>query len=334
MLDRVSTAHNYAEWHERAKSSAELKNAEAWRADPESPVYDASLLRKHIEELRRTRDARDPQALIPLLQEFLYRHLGELADPRLYEVTSLGTKHIVEDFYKEALDCIAYLGDPEETGLGVAYTLAGFRRAAHIFGRSALMLSGGGTLGFFHLGVVKVLLEQDILPDVLSGSSMGAIVACAIGVRTDEEIHDLVTNPRQIRTDAIKPLPVDRATPGVAIYDAERLEKIIAHTCGDYTFAEAQARTGRTVNVSVSPTRERQKPRVLCHYTTPNVLMNSAAVASAAIPGVFAPAKLRQRLSDGTVETYASTEKWVDGTMKGTCRCGASAGFTTSITSS
>ena len=42
-------------------------------------------------------------------------------------------------------------------------TLAGFRRAAHIFGRSALMLSGGATLGFSHLGVVKALFEHDLL---------------------------------------------------------------------------------------------------------------------------------------------------------------------------
>ena len=93
-----------------------------------------------------------------------------------------------------------------QTGLEPAFTLAGFRRAAHIFGRSALLLSGGATLGFFHLGVVKALSEQDLLPDVLSGASMGALVACGTGVRTDEEIRALFADPRVIRTDAIKRL--------------------------------------------------------------------------------------------------------------------------------
>ena len=43
-----------------------------------------------------------------------------------------------------------------------------FRRASHCFGRSALMLSGGGVLGFYHLGVVKTLLDQGLLPRVIS----------------------------------------------------------------------------------------------------------------------------------------------------------------------
>ena len=50
--------------------------------EPQSSVYDAALLREHTEELTRAREARKAGALVPLLQEALYRHLGELADPR------------------------------------------------------------------------------------------------------------------------------------------------------------------------------------------------------------------------------------------------------------
>ena len=267
--------------------------------------------------MTRTREAGKAEALIPLLQEALYRHLGELADPRLYGVTPLGTKRVVEVFYAEALACIAYLADPDETGLDPAVTLAGFRRAAHIFGRSALMLSGGATLGFSHLGVVKALFEHDLLPDVLSGASIGALIACGTGVRTDAELRALFANPRVIRTDAVKRLPSVRAASERAIYDPARLEEVVAHNCGDYTFQEAHARTGRTVSISVSPTRERQKPRVLCHITTPNVLMNSAAVVSAAIPGVFPSATLRQRSPSGESVPYMGTETWIDGSLKG-----------------
>ena len=35
--------------------------------------------------------------------------------------------------------------------------------------------SGGGSLGAFHLGVVKALLEHHMLPRVLAGSSVGSI---------------------------------------------------------------------------------------------------------------------------------------------------------------
>lgn len=313
----MTTATTYGEWKAAAEAAEVRRDAAAWRADPESTIYDAELLVTHTRELGALREAGESEALVGALQDALYRHLGELADPHLYEVTPLGTKHVVGAFYTEALACIDYLSDPDRTGLSLEYTLAGFRRARHIFGRSALMLSGGATLGFFHLGVVKALFERQLLPRVLSGASMGAIVACGVGVRDDDELRDLFANPRQIRTDAIKPLPASKVTPGRAIYDSVRLEEVVAHNCGDYTFAEAEARTRRTVNVSVSPTRERQKPRVLCHYTTPDVLMNSAAVASAAIPGVFKPATLRRRSAQGEVSPYAPTERWVDGTVKG-----------------
>ena len=43
------------------------------------------------------------------------------------------------------------------------------------------MLSGGGVLGFLHLGVVGELLRQGLLPRVVSGSS--ARVDCRRGAR-------------------------------------------------------------------------------------------------------------------------------------------------------
>ncbi len=201
----------YEEWRRKAEAVADRADAEAWRAKPESSVYDARLLREQTEELTRTREAGKALELVPLLREALYRHLGELADPRLYARTPLGTKHLVEAFYEEALACIAYLADPDQTGLSPKFTLAGFRRAAHIFGRSALLLSGGATLGFFHLGVVKALSERGLLPNVLSGASMGALIACGTGVRTDEELEALFADPRVIRTDALKRLPPKNA---------------------------------------------------------------------------------------------------------------------------
>ena len=316
----MSTRHradDYHEWHRGVEAAADRSRADAWRSDPSSPVYDAALLSQHTEDLRRLREEGKAPALVPLLQEALYRQLGDLADPRLYAVTPLGTKHVVEAFYTEALACIEYLADPDQTGLDPAITLAGFRRAAHIFGRSALLLSGGATLGFFHLGVVKALFEHDLLPDVISGASMGALIACGTGVRTDAEMTALFEDTRVLRTDAVKRLSPKRAARERAIYDPARLEEVVAHNCGDYTFQEAYARTGRTVSISVSPTRERQKPRVLCHYTAPNVLMNSAAVASASIPGAFPGATLHQRLPSGETVPYMGTETWIDGSLKG-----------------
>lgn len=63
-----------------------------------------------------------------------------------------------------------------------------FLEMRHSLGRSALLLSGGITLGMYHLGVVKALHNERLLPRVISGSSAGSVVAAIVGLATDEEL--------------------------------------------------------------------------------------------------------------------------------------------------
>src|SRR3546814_11574103 len=60
------------------------------------------------------------------------------------------------------------------------------------FGRSALMLSGGATLGLFHVGVVKALYRESLLPPVMSGSSAGSVVSATVGTRATHEVEELL----------------------------------------------------------------------------------------------------------------------------------------------
>ncbi len=59
--------------------------------------------------------------------------------------------------------------------------------------KTGLVLSGGGTRGFAHLGVIDALLEKGIKPDVISGTSAGAIAGAFIAAgKTPKEIIDLL----------------------------------------------------------------------------------------------------------------------------------------------
>lgn len=61
----------------------------------------------------------------------------------------------------------------------------------------ALVLSGGGALGFAHVGVIDVLQKHKIPIDLIVGTSMGAIVGGAVACgRTCEEIEDIAENMR------------------------------------------------------------------------------------------------------------------------------------------
>jgi predicted acylesterase/phospholipase RssA len=42
--------------------------------------------------------------------------------------------------------------------------------------------------GLYHLGVVKTLLEHKLLPRIVCGSSIGALIAALVCIHTDEEL--------------------------------------------------------------------------------------------------------------------------------------------------
>jgi len=58
-----------------------------------------------------------------------------------------------------------------------------------------IALSGGGVRGFAHLGVLKALEEKGIKPDIISGTSAGAIVGSFIAAgKTPEEVLEIMKN--------------------------------------------------------------------------------------------------------------------------------------------
>ena len=140
--------------------------------------------------LRALRQGTDVLGLAEALHTGLHRHLPDLSDGSLYDTAFAGTKRIVDDVLTEVEKSIAWLAEvplPPELD---AERLHSFRMQRRAFGRSALLLSGGATLGFHHLGVVKALFEADALPTVLGGASMGAMIAAGIATRTDDELFE------------------------------------------------------------------------------------------------------------------------------------------------
>jgi len=59
----------------------------------------------------------------------------------------------------------------------------------------ALVLSGGGTKGLAHIGVLKILEENKIFPDYVIGTSIGAIIGGLYSVGySPDEIETLIKN--------------------------------------------------------------------------------------------------------------------------------------------
>lgn len=43
-------------------------------------------------------------------------------------------------------------------------------------------------IALYHLGVLKALNEQGLLPRIISGTAVGALIAALICIHTDEEL--------------------------------------------------------------------------------------------------------------------------------------------------
>jgi len=311
-------ATTYEAWAAAAREWERAVGADRWAADPESAHYHASLIKEQLAELRALRSAGGVEALVDHLHESLHRNLGDLTASELYERSPLRTKDLIGEYLTETEETIEQLVSSPLPGFDASKKLEILERAAGNFGRSALLLSGGATLGFYHLGVVKALWEADLLPDVISGASMGAMIAAGVCSRTDAELDALFAGdvPDMERV-GLRMGGLGAMLRNRSLLDPEVLLSTIETNCGTYTFEEAFRRSGRTLNISVAPTRTRQKPRVLSHLTAPDVLITTAALASSAVPGLFPPITLRRRGHDGSEKDYIGTERWIDGSFGG-----------------
>ncbi len=313
-LKDLENAGNYRTWREIALELDHLEGADAWKLDDTSEDYDYLLIKERLSALRRLRRAGDARQLAFDLYEGLHGNLGNMSSPALYTVARVGTKKLIEDYIGEVARSLDFICAGDFPDFGFEEKIQFFKRTATAFGRSALMLSGGGTLGMFHLGVIKALHGENLLPRVLSGSSAGSIIAGTVGTRLDHEI-DAMFEPSGLDLEAFQSLGLREALRGGAMMDGGQLERCLAANIGEYSFVEAFERTRRIICVTVSPAEPHQHGRILNYLTAPHVLMQRAVLASCAVPGVFPPVALQARNYEGEVVDYMPGKRWVDGTL-------------------
>ena len=265
---------------------------------------------------RKLRKQKDYDQLIFRLREELHGNIGNMANPDLYQRCRVGTKKLVNDYLDEISAALNLLCDSNFESLPPMRKRRFIMRTARGFGRSALMLSGGASLGLFHLGVIKELLAEGLLPRVITGSSAGSIVAGILATHTDDELQELI-EPGHMNFEWFRMFSMVEMFKGEGVADQKLLQKFINANMLDMTFLEAYNHTSRIINISLSPTDTHQFPRLLNYLTSPNVLIRRAVLASSAIPGLFPPVKLRAKNFEGKSVAYMPQSTWVDGSIHG-----------------
>jgi TAG lipase/steryl ester hydrolase/phospholipase A2/LPA acyltransferase len=312
----MDQAENYEEWREAALASDAASGADRWRMRDQSTQFDNVSIRIRLDRLRAMRARHDYRGLLFTLNEGIHGNMGGMGKSTLYERAAVGTKQLIHDYVEEIVDALKLLADPKIDEISFDDKLEFFRRAHHCFGRSALMMSGSGTLLYFHVGVVKALWQQGMLPDILAGSSGGSIVASLLSTHNDYELRNIF-DPEFLLNEVEQETSLIRSLGGLRprMLQVEEVQAMIQRLIPDMTFQEAYEHSGRNLNVSVAPAETHQTSRLLNATTSPNVLIHKSIMASAAVPGVFPPVTLEARDKWGDRQPYLPSRKWVDGSV-------------------
>lgn len=312
----MASAETYAEWASAAIQYDKKHKNDRWKNEAESSLYDYQSIQSRLEALRELRGKRDAHGLLFALNEGIHGNLGGMGSSALYDRAKFGTKQLIDDYIEEVVSALEFLGNRRVKKVRLAEKVQFFDRAAHCFGRSALVMSGAGQLLYFHLGVVKALWEQGILPRVISGSSGGSIVAALVGTRSDHELASIF-DPEYLAMEAEREVGLMRI---LSLTSKRRIpiEDVIAaisRLVPDLTFQEAQEKTGIHINIPVAPAGVHQKSRLLNATTSPNVMVREAVLASCAVPGVYPSVTLVAKNVHGEKQPYLPSRRWIDGSI-------------------
>ena len=311
----MAHATDYQTWLAAAEELDLRDGLEDWKDDEISDDYDWRLIRSRLRQIRQYRTSGDIRRMVYHLRQGLHWNLGNVGNPLLYSYCRVGTKRLIREYVTEVSDALIELCDNDHPDLSYEQKLRFFHEVALSYGRSALLLSGGATLGLFHVGVVKALFREGLVPTVMSGSSAGSVVVATIGTRGADEVEQLL-DVESAYYHFWRVLPVRHMLERRSVMDQTQLRRGIAKNVRDLTFEEAYKMSGRMINITVSPAGVNQPPRLLNYLTFPYLYLREAVLASTAVPILFPPVMLMTRDENGERVPYMPMLRWNDGSLK------------------
>ncbi len=336
----LQSKSHYEEWVDAAKELDTYLGNDEWKAKDEYDYYDSKTVRRVRDQMARLRAAagdasaqtngdhangtseeQQRQAvedLRSLVEACVKSNWVGIENPHLYSETYFGTKNLVQSYIDQVSASLEFLSSTPHLSQEAKHNL--FKHLSTNYGRTALCLSGGATFAYYHFGVAKALMDASLLPTVITGTSGGALVAALLATRTDAELKRLLVPSLANRITACHDdilTWLRRWWATGARFDAIDWAKRCAWFCrGSLTFREAYQRTGRILNVTCVPS-DPHSPTILANYiTSPDCVIWSAVLASAAVPGILNPVVLMKKRADGRLEPYSFGHKWKDGSLR------------------
>jgi predicted acylesterase/phospholipase RssA len=345
---------SYAQWVQVAETIDQLEGKNEWKKNICSattstststntstiiPPCDFYQLQQNIFALQRAIQSKNINEIQYFVAAFMMRDKLGIDSPSLHLECNHGTKQIIQEYNELLLQALHFLSIAPEETFSRQNKILFFSKMKQSFGATALCLSGGGALAMYHMGIIKALLDADLLPNVVSGSSGGSIIAAMIACKTNEELLQVIIQENistRFLSIGIRWFPpliqqLAHCIQTGFLLECSMFEKTTQHYYGEpfeqqqkmmyYTFQDAYLKTKRHVNITVSASdltgNKGPKKLLLNHINTPHVLLWSAVAVSCSLPGIMKGKQLMAKNHEGKIVPYLSLGKeWIDGSMQ------------------
>ncbi|MCD4760182.1 patatin-like phospholipase family protein [archaeon] len=158
-----------------------------------------------------------------------------------------------------------------------------------------LALGSGGIFGLAHIGVLKVLKENNIPIDFIAGTSMGSLVGAYYALTSIEELERKATS--LTKKDLVR--LIDITFPKNSLISGNRIKKFIKETFQDSSFKDMKVPL-KIVTTDLESGKE---------FIIEKGKLADAIMVSISIPGIFPPIRLNGKLlADGAIINPTPTD--------------------------
>ncbi|MFA4992304.1 MAG: patatin-like phospholipase family protein [Candidatus Omnitrophota bacterium] len=169
----------------------------------------------------------------------------------------------------------------QESNYSQAVTYIAKKESGRLVG---LALGSGAAFGFAHIGVLKVIEKEGIRVDMVSGSSIGALIAAMWGLGLDSAKMEFIARKLKKKINVMKLL--DFTAPISGILAGKRLRRFLKRVLGEKTFDDVKIPVKIMVyDLANRETLVVEKGRLL-----------DAVYKSIAVPGIFEPIVEKERM--------------------------------------
>lgn len=153
---------------------------------------------------------------------------------------------------------------------------------------TAFVLGGGGVLGAAEVGMVRALLVRGVVPDLVVGSSVGALNGLAVAADPTAAAADRLAarwaalGSRDVFASSVPAQVQHLVRHGTALHSNEALRRLVEDAAGDARIEDLPVRF-QCVAASIE--------RAGAHWFTDGPIVD-AVLASCAVPGLFPPVEV------------------------------------------